>query len=714
MNDMSTPTSLTLAAAAMALCGCVTPLTESEAPPPRRQAAPQELPTGLPAPVQRALSVSATPKPPEYAAPSTVKPSPPAPVSDDKPGLTLNLENISLPAFIQTVYGTLLKRTLSLDAAVAARKDLVTLRVPREQTPREVERTAALLLKTYGVTVSDVGGLLRFIPDNAQQGYAPEIRRGRALPEVPLPMRPIHHLIELDAVRAADVANYLRTLFGQRITLTEDTGRNAVLLTGQPGDVAAAIEAMQVLDQPMLRARQSLRINPAFWPAGELASKLVEVLGVEGYSAGINSSASIVFVPVPTINALLVFAVDRRALDHVVKWADELDKPNAVNRTAGGGFFTYQVQNTDAAALAKTLQDVIAGGLPTPQAQQPGVVTQEMQARIAAQQAQINASRRNTRITVNPATNTLILQSNPEEYAQLISVLRDLDRPSRQALIEVTVAEVKLSDQTQLGFEWFTRDYTSAAGRAGSGVTVNLPGSRPDGAFTVTRFNTLAEITARLSALASESRARVLSNPRVLTRSGETASIQVGQEVPVITSQQSSTAAVGSATGGVLQTVQYRNTGVILKVRPIVYSNDRVEIDINQEVSSAKTTQTGVTASPTIDTSSIATKLTLRDGESVAIAGMIRSTHSLGNSGVPGLKSLPVVGQAFRSDSNTEDRSELVMFITAYVISDDSDAQRMTEELRRRLSPWTKAPDRPIEGNTERTLKTIVGPVLAP
>ncbi|MCE2988857.1 MAG: hypothetical protein LW838_01750 [Nitrosomonadaceae bacterium] len=143
------------------------------------------------------------------AAPNTARP---AAVGD----ITLNFDQLALPAFIQAVYANGLKKTVSIDPAVSARKDLVTLRSGKPLSAAEAESSVRLLLKSYGLAVQDLPGLTRIVPDAANTGYLPEIRRGRALPETPLPLRPIFQLVELQVVRQPEITGYIRTLFWRK------------------------------------------------------------------------------------------------------------------------------------------------------------------------------------------------------------------------------------------------------------------------------------------------------------------------------------------------------------------------------------------------------------------------------------------------------------------------------------------------------------------
>jgi general secretion pathway protein D len=191
--------------------------------------------------------------------------------------------------------------------------------------------------------------------------------------------------------------------------------------------------------------------------------------------------------------------------------------------------------------------------------------------------------------------------------------------------------------------------------------------------------------------LASSNRATILSTPRVMARSGESATIQVGQEVPVLSSQQ--TSPVTGSTGSIIQTVQYRNAGVILTVKPVVHSNEQIDLDISQEVSAAQTTNTGVSSSPTFGQRKIQTKLGLKNGTTVLLGGLISENRSGGNAGIPLLKDIPLLGQLFRNDTQQKDRTELIMLITTYIISDDEDAVAITEAFRNRLGSWAAKPE---------------------
>lgn len=638
--------------------------------------------------------VTPGPKAPEVAEPKLAVTAPVAQPQDDVVA-AVNLQQVALPTFIQVVYADVLKKNVSVDPAVAVRPDLVTFKTGNGQTAAQIETAVRLLLKSYGLSVVEVAGLVRVVPDNASQGDLPGIRYGAALPEVPPSLRPIFQLIPLESVRQVDVTGWLRTLFGDRIRVQEDSTRNAVLISGNPDNVKAALDALAVLDQPALKGRTSLTLTPAFWSADELARRLGEVLSAEGYAVhpvgaplvqgGVRNP--IILLPVSSLNQVFVFAAGEKVVAHIAEWAKTLDKPN--ERGVGKNLFTYPVKHKDAEQLAVTLERVLGGG---------GSVASTPAAGTAGQPATASAASTASRLSnvvVDKASNTLIFQVNPEEFGQVSALLQTLDKPTKSALIEVTVAELQLEDGAQVGVQWLTShiERTKGPGYVASASS----GSGSTGGFNVQIFNALGGQRLAIDALASNSRATILSSPRLMARNGETALIQVGDEVPVLSSQIGTNTGTGGATGQLLATYQYRSTGVILRIKPVIHSGDQIDIDLSQEVSRPVQTTSGNSTTPTISTRKVETKLTLRNGATMLLAGLIDGSASDGNGGVPLLKDIPVLGSLFKSQQVKKSRREMIILITPYIANDSTEAEAITESFRKQLE-WAR-PAGPDQGD---------------
>ncbi len=425
-----------------------------------------------------------------------------------------------------------------------------------------------------------------------------------------------------------------------------------------------------------------------------MTKRLFDLLTAEGYAVQpvgqpMNSGTRypIILLPVPTVNEIYVFANNSAILDHVQAWAKKVDQPSS--HGIGRNFFTYAVQNTDASALAETVSQLMgakSSGLGPKAASAPALSPNQGTTTSSVSPASVSTPG----VVVDRASNTLIFQGNAEDYPQVRALLTALDRPAKQVLIEVTVAELQLTGTWQLGVEWaFSNNLRN--GNTSAGGTVGGTGLGTGG-FSYQLLGSANQIRAAFNALASDSRTTILSSPRIMARNGQQASIEVGQQVPIITSQQTSLAAATTTQTGVLQTVEYHDTGVILHVKPVIHSSDEIELEVQQEVSAALSTTTGVSSSPTFGTRKVSTSLTLRNGSTVILGGLISSNANVNDSGVPLLKDIPVLGTLFRSVSNTKDRTEVIVLITPYIINDDFDAQAITNAFRRQLGDWASTP----------------------
>jgi general secretion pathway protein D len=602
---------------------------------------------------------------------------------DNKP-LQVNVESLPLPAFINEVFGNLLGMSFEVEASLQTKKDLVTLRVNEPQTPAQLYQVARQILDNYGVTGVKQGDILRFVPTASAPagGEPPLLISGRTLPDVPVSHRPVFQIVPLRVVRNVQVASWLRQIYpSTKLQISEDPERNAIILSGMPDLVRNAAEAVAFLDQPNMKGRYSLRIEPVFLSADELSTQLVSVLNTQGFTATQGAGlASVIVLPLKTVNAVIAFAADAQVLDHVKRWSGTLDKPGHLPKKEQGLFF-YPVQNTKAENLSKVLTPLLQGVIADPVAQTPATATPNVANNPSIPQSTAGAVG-SKRIVVDTIRNAILYQGDAESWARLLPILKEMDQPSKQTLIEVTIAEVTLSDQEQLGIEWLIKDLNLGGM---TGTLASKLGVATSSGLTYT-FDSAGQTRAVLNAFAGNSQVNIISSPRVMVKSGESASINVGTEVPIVTSQSTDPTTVRAGTTGVLQQIQYRRTGVILHVKPTVHAGNRIDLEVNQEVSSAESNSTSNISSPVILNRSVETKLSLSDGGSVLLGGLISNSTTQGNSGVPILKDLPLIGSIFRSDKQTRNRTELIIVIVPYVINTDQDAQSMTESFRQRLS----------------------------
>ena len=460
--------------------------------------------------------------------------------------------------------------------------------------------------------------------------------------------------------------------FGDRLKVDQDVYRNALLLRGSSAVISRALAMIEVLDQPLLRGRTGVIIETQYLDAQKVAEDLRTMLRAEGYpvDASVGELAGgILILPLGSINKLVAFASDERTLAHVQEWAITLDERR--QQSVDDAWFTYQVQNAQAVELVDTLNQVVAS--PGTGEPRPGDAADASGSRRAT-----SGSSRG-RVVVDEPRNMILFRGSGREWAQLRTVIHELDKPTPMVLIEVVIAEISLNDQDGSGIEFLAR--AALDGRRGAQIrTLDALGVQAN-ALSLT-VNSAGNTRALLNLFYEDSRVLIRSLPKVVVRSGEEATFASGNDIPAII-QRADSGTQTDGTTSLLQQVQYRQTGVDLTVKPTAQANGSVNLDITLNLSEARpSAATSISGSPTVLQRSIETKLTLRDGGSTVMGGLVSDSKSAGQVGVPGLGRIPVLGRLFRTDTFSRDRTELLVMVIAYVIADHEEARDLTERLK--------------------------------
>src|SRR4029077_664063 len=249
-------------------------------------------------------------------------------------------------------------------------------------------------------------------------------------------------------------------------------------------------------------------------------------------------------------------------------------------------------------------------------------------------------------------------------YAVLEGMLRKIDIIPLQVLIEATIAEVTLNDNLSYGTQFFLGHANNLSGTLSAGTAAAFANNFPG-------FVLANGVREAINLLAKVTQVKVLSAPQVTVMDNEPARLQVGDLVPVIVQSQQSTL---TSNAPIINSVEYRDTGVIMLVTPRVNSGGLVTLDISQEVSDVASTTSSNIDSPTFNQRLIRTRVAVQDGQTVGMAGLIRDTDSQGNSGIPLIKDIPLLGSLVSSQVNTRERTELLVLITPHVVHDQRDA----------------------------------------
>jgi len=306
-----------------------------------------------------------------------------------------------------------------------------------------------------------------------------------------------------------------------------------------------------------------------------------------------------------------------------------------------------------------------------------------------SQVLQLQGSSTPISVSSDETNNAIVVYATQRQYAIVSDALRQLDAAPLQVVIEAAITEVSLTKELQFGVQWLL---TTGVGSIGfSEGTTNVPVPvLPGFTYSVTGNN---EIQATLNALQTITTVHVISAPKVLVLNNHTASLQVGDQVPISTGSLTTT---GVDQPSVADSIQYLPTGVILTVTPRVNDSGLVLLDIAQEVSDVKPGSAGTTNTPTIEDRKFNSSIAVHDGQTIALGGLIRDNNSHGRDGIPYLSQIPYLGALFGSTDNIDNRTELLVLLTPRVIRNALDAKSITDELREKIG--TVAPPGPPRG----------------
>lgn len=457
-------------------------------------------------------------------------------------------------------------------------------------------------------------------------------------------------------------------------------------------------------------------------PAGAAAPGAAEVTEA---SLGGPLFGLIRLFPVERLNALVVVTPRPHLLPQVETWIRRLDRPTDALEQQ---LFVYPVQNGSAVHLAEMLNGLFTGGQAAPGAARPGVAAGAAPTQFgaatglagaanrpvagtsgamgtgasgsgsgnfgvlgaaagaASQQAPLSSVSQlegGVRVVADDKRNALLIRATRAEYRRIEQALRELDKAPTQVLIEASIVEVSLTGNLKYGVEWFIENGMSRDRTGQAGLNLNTSGpiaaQQPGFSYTISKAGV---VRATLNALAASSQLRVLSNPSVLVLDNHSATILVGRQQPI---KQSTTVTTGNL---VTESIVYKDTGVMLSVTPSVNAGGLVTLDINQQVTDVGDVD-AATGQRNFLTRQIQSRVAVRSGDPIVLGGVMTDNETGGNSGVPGLRNIPLLGALFSTTNNTHARTELLVMLTPRVLTDDSTLREVSAELRDRMRTLT-------------------------
>jgi general secretion pathway protein D len=650
-------------------------------------------------------------------------------------GYDLNFENAPVAAVAKVILGDVLNLGYTIDPRVQGTVTLASVRPVAKADALYVLENA---LRMSGVALVRDRNAYRLVPA-PEAGPGGLDRNGSAEAGQGISVVPLRYV-------SAQTVFKLLDAFGVRAsTLRPDNGRNTLIITGSGSDRAAAIDTILSFDADWMKG-QSVGIFPVRNSSPEpLIAELEKIM--DSGDGGLSQNV-VKFQSIGRLNSILVVSRKPEYLKRAGTWIARLDKSDTegVNLKAyplrygnsklivallsdmllghgtgtGGALDSASSQISPGAGVsmsssgggavaALSALPTAAAGAATPvtgtgvpltarPAPNAGAALDPLTGAPASSTKSSSGDGvlQNVRITADVTNNTVLVYANAESQRIVEQTIRQIDRPQRQIAIEATIAEVTLNDQLNYGVQYFLASQKGSISNTIPGVTpsttVIAPASNAVNAAAgallgrmLPGFNLLvgAENSPRviIDALHNVTNVKVLSNPSLVVLDNQPATLQVGDQVPFSTG----TATVLTANNTVVNTIDYKNTGIILRVLPRANSNGNVVLDIEQEISSVAAGSAG-SLTPTISQRRVKSSIAVASGQTVLLAGLISETENKQRQGIPILDSIPGVGDAFSHQTNTRARTELILFIRPTLVKDAVDASVIAEEMRSKMN----------------------------
>ncbi|MBV9509073.1 MAG: type II secretion system secretin GspD [Caulobacteraceae bacterium] len=619
-------------------------------------------------------------------------PTPPAQVLPNG-DINLKFPGVDVNAVAKAVLGDILGLQYNVDPSVHGSLTVVT--------PHPIRRADVLgffeqALTNANLTLTNNGGVYSILPTASARGAAPTVG-----PDDP---GYGNETLPLKFVNADQMQKLLDPLVPGGVSVS-DSAHNILVISGNAAQRRALRDLVAQFDVDWLKGMSFALFVPQRTDARLIAPELQKLLNAPGSpTAGV-----VTLIAMDQLNGILAISSNAQNLEDVRRFVEVLDREGESSERA---VFVYKVQNGRAADLAKVLDgtfgiassggsggatgsqapdlvdhtepaaNVVATPATTPS--QPGQGTAEAAKASGLADQSGAASASGATITADETNNAIVVYATPRIYALVQDALRKLDVPPLQVMIDASISEVSLNHDLQYGIQWAIQSRHSSAALTQNTTSTplqNFPG------FSYMYDG--VDVQATLNALKTVTDVTTLSAPKLMVLNNHTATIEVGDQVPISTG--SATVLSGTSTSGtpIVNSVEYRDTGIILKITPRVNSGGLVLLDIAQEVSDAlPVTSAQISAginSPTIEQRKIATSVAVEDGDTVALGGLIKNEVDSGRSTVPLFGDIPILGHLFGDTSRGLVRTELVVLLTPRVVRTPVDAAAITAELRDKI-----------------------------
>ncbi len=626
--------------------------------------------------------------------------SPPPGVTESDGKFSINLDRADINEASRLVLG----ETLGLNYVVDPRvQGTVTLSSSRPLAAGEVLDAFEAALRHNGAALIQNDGLAKVVALQevleGEPGVA-DLDSGKTSPGYGVSAVPLRY------ISGANMMELMDSFVARGGSVRASKSGNLILVRGSAAERRTMVDIILSFDVDWMENQSASIATLSYATPEEIVAKLEAVFAEDTESAGRNG---VKVIPLERLNGVVVIANSQAKVKRAMTWIRRLDQASVTDTN----YFVYAVQNGSAVALADILKSTFldqqssAGttgevapnqptvqvgtgatdtGTPTTTPDQPSsdgksdrqdiTLPSSTETTASTTPAAGGNSPSGIRITANTANNTIVIRASQRDYRKILATLRKLDAPSVQVLINTTIMEVALTNDLRYGVQAYLKGKDVSGGVfGGNGLT--LRPSFPGMNFFV---GSAADPRVVVDALSAVTKVRIVSSPSILVLENETATIKIGDQVPVKTQETNSTTSSETITNSFV----YRDTGVVLTVKPRVTASGIVTIELGQQLSSV-TAGSGSSENPTFSQRSIASKVSVPSSQTVLLGGLISGSETRQKDGVPGANRIPILGDLIGKTDNSAKRNELIIFITPQIIGDGEDASRASEELRNKM-----------------------------
>jgi general secretion pathway protein D len=612
------------------------------------------------------------------------------PRQDQQPGILLNFDDADIYEVIRVI-ADLLKINYIVDPGVQGK---VTIHTAGTLSHDDLWPVFHRILEVNGLTVVRQKGLYRVVSLKDASGLPIPSQLGVEQEGIPPAERVVIQIIPVKHIVPGEMVKLLTPFLSANGTMVSRDESNVIVVVDRGANILKIVKMVEAFDLDLFERFHYHFYELVYADAHETAETLDSLL----YPVRKKTRAELKIIGIERLNLLLVMSSTPRVFEEIDRIVAKLDVPS---EKAEPGIYVYSVKNGEANQLAEILNLVFSEGPSGTEQNKPAKkeavsakppltgtplekeVPQKTALPAAAKSREIiqglgsGTLRGKIRIVPDEVRNALIIEAIPVDYKTIKSVLDQIDVLPRQVLIELTIAEISLDEDTDLGVEW---SYKKGSGGAIASSLLSASMGSSGLQYTIGETDRWFGI---LSALASRNKINILASPSLLASDNKEAVIDISTEIPVASSEYQYT----SGTEPMIQTnIQYRDTGLILTITPHINERRLVTMDIDQEFSDqSHDVLVGGKTYPSFFKRSVNTTLTVKHGQTIVIGGLMKQSKADGESGVPWLVKIPVLGFLFGKKTASFAKSELILLITPHVITTLEDVDEVTDEFKTKV-----------------------------